>query len=813
MRSTTFALSVLSAAILFAGPSSAQVIEEIVVTAQKREQSLQDVAIAVTAYTGSDLLDRGIDGVVQLQDITPNLRINQGFGGIPSFAIRGVGELTGGGVVGSDPVAVHVDGVPHPYPVTTTALMFDLERVEILRGPQGDLFGLNNTGGTINYVTAKPTETFSSAILLEYGEFDRYKLEGHISGPLSDTVSARFALSTNQRTEGWQTNVATGEKLGKMDRTGARLSFLFEPSDTFSAHVAVHATRDDSDGQGLRLIDTFVNNFGTPTPSFDYFGTQWGTSSDYHAPSEKPFKDHEGAGFSATLNWELANGMSLTSVSGYDSFDRKEWLDWDGSDLPDSDQYFESDLSGWSTELRLASDQDERVQWLAGINFATDELEVLTIFDIPGNPDFPASGGQAPTQDRDIWAAFGHVEFQMNDRWSLVLGLRYTDEERRQVNQGTFLFSDSSPGLGLVDPNLGLLEDLTLATSQIFGSGDVFLDGPNPFVQGAALTDADFSCFAFVGGCFEGAVFQDKISDGTWSGKIGVNFTPRDDILLYASYSRGTKSGTFIDAAASVSTQLIPTLPEELDAYEIGAKMTLADNTLRLNTAVFFYDYKDQQVGDSIVDPLFGPLGAIVNAPKSENLGYEIELVWQPTDGLLIQQGIGYTRAEYKEFQAVDGDAVSNQSAQPGWDGIFRPVFQDLSGQRLDFPDLQLNGLISYEFGLSGPYSLRLAADYYHESEGGTDNVHTLIGTEGIPSDVPVTDTSGTLTTPARLDERTLVNARITLISENNWEVGVFGHNIFDEKYLEAFNRWNRGLSMVPGMPSTWGVRFQKSFE
>ena len=805
---------------LIAGGAFAQssgALEEIVVTAQKREQSIQDVPIAITAFQGSELLDRGIDGVVQLQDITPNLRINQGFGGLPSFAIRGVGELTGGGVVGSDPVAVHINEVAHPYPVTTTSLMFDIERVEVLRGPQGDLFGLNNTGGTINYITARPTKDFSSSVTLEYGEFDRFKVEGFVSGSLSDTVSGRIAVSTNQRNEGWQTNVSTGEKLGEMSRTGVRGSLMIEPSDSFSALLIAHATRDDSDGQGLRLVDTFVNNFGTPVPSFDYFGTQWGTASDYHAPTEKPYKDHEGVGGSAILTWDFENGMSLTSVSGYDKFDRKEWLDWDGSELPDSDQYFESYLDGWSTELRLASDQSESTRWMVGTNVASDELEVLTIFDIPGNPDFPASGGQAPTQDRDIWAVFGHAEIEFNERWELILGLRYTDEERSQVNQGTFLFSDSSPGLGLVDPNLGLLEDLTTAAALTFGSGDIFVGGPTPFQQGTVLTDADFSCFAFVAGCFEGnggVPWSDSFSEGMWSGKVGVNFRPTEDVLLYASYSRGQKSGTFLDTAASVSSQMRPTRPETLNAYEVGIKSTLADNSVRLNAAVFYYDYKDQQVGDSIVDPLFGALGALVNAPKSENIGAELEIDWRPVEGLTIQQGIGYTRAEYVEFQSIDGDAVQNQSADPNWDGIFRPVFQDLSGQRLNFPDLQLNGLVSYQFELAGGYSMLLAADYYHESEGGTDNRHTLIGSEGIPADVPVTtDGNGVMTTPARLDARTIVNARVSLISQNNWELTAFGHNILDEKYLEAFNRWNRGLSMVPGMPSTWGIRFRMDFD
>ena len=177
-------------------------LEEVTVTAQKREQSLQDVGIAVTAFSGDRLQEMGIDSVAKMQYFTPNLRISPTITGVPQYSIRGVGENSDTSALSSSPVALHINEVAQPYPVAISNLLFDLERVEVLRGPQGDLFGLNSTAGTINWITNKANQEFASSILGEVGNYNRWKAEGFINGGISDTVSARFAFSYNNRSKG-----------------------------------------------------------------------------------------------------------------------------------------------------------------------------------------------------------------------------------------------------------------------------------------------------------------------------------------------------------------------------------------------------------------------------------------------------------------------------------------------------------------------------------------------------------------------------------------------------------------------------------
>ena len=257
--------SALVSVFAVAGYSSAAnaAIDELVVTAQKRAESIQDVGIAITAFTGDMLQERGIDSVIQLEDITPNLRIQQNFGaGVPNYAIRGVGSLTDLSTTSSSPVAIHINEVAHPYPVTSSGLLFDLERVEVLRGPQGDLFGLNTTGGTVNFITAKPTDEFSASIMGEVGNYESYKVEGYVSGPVSDAMRVRLAATHTERGEGWQTNFETGEKLGEMERTGLRGTIDLDLSDTINVLAEAHWSKNDSDAIGNRPI----------TPGTGYLG-------------------------------------------------------------------------------------------------------------------------------------------------------------------------------------------------------------------------------------------------------------------------------------------------------------------------------------------------------------------------------------------------------------------------------------------------------------------------------------------------------------------------------------------------------------
>ncbi len=800
-----FGKSLLVIALSLVVPAAhAQMLEEVVVTAQKREQSMQDVGIAVTAFSGDALQAMGVDSIGKIQDMTPNLRIKPTITGVQQYSIRGVGENADTSALSSSPVAVHVNEVAQPYPVTNSNLLFDLERVEILRGPQGDLFGLNSTGGTINYITRKPTEEFEASVMVEAGDYDRVKTEAFVSGPISDSVAARLAVSKNKRGEGWQVNEDTGEKLGEFDKTGARLSFAFNPSDTFNADLELHYSKDDSDNMGMRNLNNFIGLdpvptlIGSPdsllfsTPRTQYNGTGWTSftrgaeleaiglvNTDLFPAGTKPYIDNEGSGASLIMNWDLGS-VTVTSVTGYEKFEREEYNDSDGDEIQDSNQWFSSDLDQWSQEVRVSANDGDTVNWMVGGNIASDELEQKTLFFQPENQDFPGVGGQNPTQERDILALFGHVDWKLAENTELVFGLRYTDETRKQTDVTTYKFGHQ----------LDIVELL---------SGGVFAPDPNdPFAPGVPLTDGDFSCFAIAAPCAPGVVKGDEIDFKEWSGKLGVNHFTSDDWMLYASYSRGFKSGGFLDTAASNSASFVNSKAEFLDAYELGAKGSILDGRGRINTALFYYDYEDQQVNDSIVDPLFGPLGAIINAPKSEIYGGEVELVFSPVDGLEIVQNLGYSKGKYKQFIGVDAGASQATVLDPANGGFFVPVFIDRSGESIEAPELQYSGTIAYTTDVSDKLTARFVVDYSYEDE--------VSGT-----DIWTNDLTGTVSN-FDLDSYWLVNARVSIMNNESWEVTLFGDNIFDEEYVVQYARFNRGVVQAVGLPSTYGVRFKYDF-
>ena len=771
--------------------TSAQ-LEEVVVTAQKRAESMQDVGISISAFSGKDLRDRGIDDITNLDEIVPNLRIQAGSGkggAVPRFSLRGVGFQTDPTTVSSSPVAIHVNEIPYPYPIVGLNYLFDLERVEVLRGPQGDLFGLNTTGGTINFITGKPTEDFEASISLEAGRFEHTKAEGYVSGSLSDSVRGRLAYSRLERGEGFQTNSFTGEKLGEAEKWGIRGTLEFDLSDEATAILSAHHTVNESDALAARpLTTTWGLGFwllGDPSQLIP--GTTQSNSVGYGPdvfyPDRDPFVDRESTGASLRLDWDMG-GMTLTSITGYEDFARSDMIDPDGSNFKYFNYIFQSDIEAWSTELRLASNDESDLSWLLGASYADDTTVQLSAFDARDETTYPGIGMQNPTQKRDVWAVFGHIEFALTDELALIAGLRFTDETRSQTQQGTFQAGDGS---GLVAAITG------------------FRPGPTLTTPGDTLTGANFACFATgnpadcqpgpPGGYADSATYDD------FSGKLGLNYQMSDDWLLYASFSRGFKSGGFADNAASNRATFAPNKAEYLNAFEVGAKGQI-DDTFRLNASVYFYDYEDQQVVDAIVDPLIGPILAIVNAPETEIYGFEAEVLWAPMDGLTIIQNLGYSHGEYTTFSRVNQTATRAQTLSEDWDGFFTPVYNDSAGQDIGFPEWQYYGAINYEWTLEqlgAGYIASATFDYSYQSE-------TLTG------DTYVGAVDASETGLLDVGSYWIANLRLTLANIDSWELTLFAQNVFDEEYEQYREAVNSSNMAVDGMPRQWGVRFTKDF-
>ncbi len=727
------------------------VSETITVTATKREQALHDVPISVTVLPAQALEDFGIEGLVEVENVTPNLRINQAFAGYaPQYAIRGVGDQANTDEVNSSPVAIHVNEVANAFPIATTDHIFDIDQVEVLRGPQGDLFGLNTTGGTINLVTAKPTSQFQASLYTELGRYESAKVDAFVSGPMSETTWGRFAVSTSQRGEGWQQHAITGEKHGEEDRGGARASLRYI-KNRLLADVEGHYGWDQSDLQASRLIEPFFDVFGREIQAVSASDqVKWSDGQPFGLEGMgRPGNDNESHGLTANIT-HTGDKLSFTSVTGIQNFDRASWIDVDGAEVKDGDNVRFTDIESFSQEFRLASVTGE-TYWVVGTNYAEDTVENFYIFDQPDNLAFPAIGGNNTKQDREMFAVFAHVETPINDQWGVSGGVRFTDESRDIVLDGTKLLEDP----------LGIF-------AGIYGPGDI-------------LTDSIVSCFVF-GDCTPGSPFVASVSDSDFSGKAVLTYAPNPDWNLYWSAARGFKSGGFNDTAASVGEQFVPYGPETLNAFEFGAKGGNSDGSLLWNSALFFYDYEDQQTGDSIVDPFFGALGAIVNVPKSEILGLETEVNWRVSQRTTITQSVGFNKGEWSDFQAIDANAVQAQAADPNFPGLFSPVFVDLSGQDIGFPELQYSGTLAVEQPLSNDKNLRFFLDYNYEDKAQT------------PGEAIV------------LPAYWIVNARLSLAVNDRFEIGVWGRNILDEDYLNFQGFFNFGLVEVTGMPATYGI-------
>ena len=415
-------------------PAEVEGLEKVVVSAQRRDEAAQDVGIAVSVISGKTLSERGITNVNQLQNQTPSLEVEPAFGsGQPEFRLRGVG-FHDYASNNTSTVTVNVDEVAYGLPILTQGLLFDIDRVEVLRGPQGTLYGRNTTGGAVNFVTRKPTSVFAAGVTVDYDSNDEKRLEAFVSGPFSDTVRGRVAVATDQG-GAWQHNRATGEKLGNADRTALRGELDWNVTPDFDLRFSVHASQDQSDGQGLYLFKPLATANGTgPTiaADTDRKATGWGLRPAFAqligvSANAKPFKDNDGNGGAITATVDLGK-VVFTSITSVEKLKRREYNDWDASSSAEADEYFHSDIDTYSQELRLASNGDQRVNWVTGLYYAKEKLKENWYSDFTSIYGFAAHTSYH--QAAESSAIFGQVDTKLDDKLKLVTGLRYEHENR-----------------------------------------------------------------------------------------------------------------------------------------------------------------------------------------------------------------------------------------------------------------------------------------------------------------------------------------------------------------------------------------------
>ncbi|PZP34444.1 MAG: TonB-dependent receptor [Roseateles depolymerans] len=569
-------------------------LDRVEVTAQRRLESAQDVGVALSVLNGDELKARGVTDVNKLQQQVPSLEIEPAFGsGQPQFRIRGIG-FQDYGANNASPVGVYLDEVGYAFPVQTQGLLFDLDRVEVLRGPQGTLYGKNTTAGAINLISKRPTKQTEYGLSLGAGSFGATQAQGYLSGSLSEALRGRVSVAS-ERGGAWQTNRATGEKLGDKRIDAVRGQLELDVTPDLKAHLSLSHNQDRSDAQGLYLF-TARPKAGEPADT-SRRATGWGLAPDFAqslglAADARPGRDNRATNVALTLNWDLG-ATRLTSITAHQNFSRHELGDWDGTAVNHSDVYWQDKARITTQELRLASAPSNNFNWLAGVYYAKETL------DEDWHTDFRKDYGLITRtrygQDGKTWALFGQADQALAPGLKLVGGLRWEHERRS-------------------------LHDFATSTT--------------PVVAGLGVNGAAASL------------------DGSHaSGRLALEYQPAGPgQLFYGSVSRGIKSGGITAHNTFNTLALTPFQPEKLIAYEAGYKADLG--SLRLSAAIFHYDYRDQQFQDVTTSPTGALIGKIINISRSTLNGGEFELQWRPAAGLTLTQSLGWKDGKFKSFDS-----------------------------------------------------------------------------------------------------------------------------------------------------------------
>jgi iron complex outermembrane recepter protein len=733
-------------------PPAEEAVEEIVVTAQRREQNLQRVPIAISAFGGETIASLGLDSSSDLSSVVPNVQIGlpAGEGNQPLIFIRGVG-LSDTNSNNSGPNGVYVDDVYISSPGAQTFQIFDLDRVEVLRGPQGTLYGRNATGGAINFISVRPSQDLAANASVSFASFETVRFEGGIGGPLTENVRARLS-GTGARSSGYINNLLTGGKENAVGSFALRGQLDADLGDNLEVRINLHGGKVDTPSAQQRSLGVLdpATGFTTPCSVDAIQADQCGNALGYVSPPGYYDGNYnktgdlrvDNLGGSVRFDWSPGN-VTLTSISAYDFVDRLYEEETDSSPLRllEIDYGVKSDT--FSQELRIAG-RGERLNWVLGGYHLNEVLLQNQTIDLFGELRFltPAGGadtagvstGGAPVlfararnrQTTDASALFGQVEYSVLPSLRLTLGGRYNNERK------TFLASAQ-------------LEDAT--------------------IDGVSAPGEIAPVYAFAR----------KRSFDNVSFRVGLDYDIAKRILGYVSVSSGFKSGGFnggflaLDPTAA-ALQAEPYAEETLLAYEAGLKSTLFDGRLRLNAAVFQYDYQDLQVF-TLVNTGVLPVQLLSNAANASIIGGELELVARPVSGLDISLNLGLLDTEIKDFVSAGNDLSGNQLA--------------LS------PRVSFSGQANYELPLIQNIVAFVQPSFSYRSEQffSADN-NPLVAQEGY----------------------WLANARIGVKSESgHWEAAAFGRNLTRQRYDNyAVDLSDFGfINLIQGEPRLFGVELK----
>ncbi len=735
--------SVLSSPLVFA---QGLVLEEVIVTSQLRIESLQDVPVSVSAVSGTKLMEAGIDKIEDLQAYVPNLTMSEtGIG--TNIYIRGIGSGINQGFEQS--TGLYIDGVSYGRAQLSRAPFLDLERVEVLRGPQNILFGKNSIAGALSITTAKPSEEFEASVsALFEPDHNEEVYDLIVSGPITDRLGARLAYR-NRTMDGYIENLTLDRDEPGRDEETARLTLTLDVTPDFDLTLKYEHSAFDVNGRQVEIVEEepslssgltygqilFLGGGGI-FPAQDV--SVLNNSQDYKRSSNGDYSDNEIENLTLSANYALGDN-TLTVIAAANSYEYEELCDCDFTGANIFTLLSEEEYDQYSFEARIASPAGETFEYIGGIYYQDSELKFEDEFFIAANsilvpvinvnPAAPVPGlgnfvsdTSAPRdfkQDSELMSAFAQVTWRVQDDLRLTFAARYSDNEK-----------EASRSLGATN------------------------------IDGTALTGARATIVPLV----YGQVFQlevhevsDKRSKDNIAPMITAEWDMNEELMLYTSLSRGYKSGGF-DVRSNASPNSTGTFEfdeEEATSFEFGAKSTWLDGAAELNATVFFTEYDDLQV--SIYD---GAVGFNVgNAAKAETQGIEIDGRIRLTEQLTLSGALAFLDFEFVDFK----NGQCNQGEVP--DSPVDPTLCDYTGKTNQ-----------YVADWSGNISL----DYYRLLSGGLAVRSTL--------DIIFTDDynpSQTLDSAMDQDGYSKINARIALSDADDvWELALVGKNLTDEEIL-----------------------------
>jgi outer membrane receptor protein involved in Fe transport len=787
---------------------------EIIVTANKREQSVNDVGLTISAASAADLTNRGVNGPEDLGKLVPGFTFTQSLYSTPVYTLRGIGLYDA--TFGAAPsVAVYTDQIPRNVPTMSDALDLDIARVEVLKGPQGTLFGQSATGGAVNYVLGKPSETFEAGADASYERFDRFSASGFISGPLGDRVQARLAVK-GVTGGAWQRSISrSNDDNGDQRKFMGRLTVDIQPVDTLKIELMATGSKDRSDPLAPQYAGTLLNLYGSTaqlaasgnpfgyvdaaryesvtnpaSPGYDaslagrqatvvgrlngpdaakaagaraLLGTPISTNprNAEWTPGLLGKSDNSYYQFSGRADLDLTDTLKLTYVAALAKKELEYAQDLDGTVAQVVDVPLSGNVRSFNTELRLAYDT-ETVHAIVGgsyDNVRTRQDNLFQLGDYSANSDLISVTSNEYDSRMRSYGVFGNVEVEVAPNLNVQGGIRYTKNKQ----DATYCYSDPT-GTG---------------AAVLFGSA----------LNSIPTTIGAGECFPTTGDLLLGTAqstidpVNTSLTEDNVSFRVGANYKLDQGTLLYATVSQGYKAGIFSAIGASKVSQYTPAVQEKVIAYEAGFKAPLAGNAVQFNGAAFYYDYKDKQVRGRVQDTVFGLLEKMLNVPKSYIFGLEGELVVRPLEGLHFSASGTYLKSKVKGDYAFtpDGDPVYNAA---GYTGNFR-------GSKLPYTSkFSANFDAQYEFPVSDSMKAFVGGTAVYQGKQNTTFENAVLRADDF-----------------EINGYTTYDLRAGLSSaDDNWRVMIYGQNVTDKAYTTAISTYLDTLIRYRGKPAVYGV-------